>query len=113
MRVAETVDAVCAVGGHGQGSGRRRLCPATDPPLHPGPAPLQILKHSDSTAISIKDLSEMTMFKTDDIISTLQVPWKGLSGAGQAWGDRQAGSCAGSGARQERSAGRPVHNGAC
>lgn len=35
------------------------------------PLPLQILKTSEGT-ISIKDLSDMTMFKTDDIISTLQ-----------------------------------------
>ena len=37
------------------------------------PASLQILKTSTEGTISIKDLSDMTMFKTDDIISTLQV----------------------------------------
>ncbi len=47
--------------------------PIPTPGSSPAPlAHLQILKTSEGT-ISIKDLSDMTMFKTDDIISTLQV----------------------------------------
>lgn len=70
------------------GRGELALRPVTQPPFGvcPRPLPLQILKQTEG-AISIRELSEMTSFKTDDIISTLQV----TEGGGALAATRQVG----------------------
>ena len=57
----------CAFLPHGALLPRPHLTAARLPPTRPP----QILKNSTEGTISIKDLSDMTMFKPEDIISTL------------------------------------------